>query len=58
MRRLVLVWACSLITYAVIRTFENLPEVTAPVTSALVAVIGILATVIGLYRERDDGPQD
>lgn len=58
-RRLTLAWACVLITLVVLRvtTPEALPHVTAAVASVVVAVIGILTTVIGLYqwhRHRDD----
>lgn len=49
-RRLAVIWAACLITFAVIRTFEDLTQITTPVVAALTAVIGILATVIGFYQ--------
>jgi len=51
-RRLALVWACWLITVVVLRV--TTPEVMAQVNSSMativVAVIGILATVIAFYQ--------
>lgn len=59
-RRLALVWACALITVVVLRV--TVPEVITAIGGAgatiVTAVIGILATVIGLYqhaRSQDDG---
>lgn len=55
--RLVLIWACVLISVVVLRVTE--PEVVTAIGGAAVAtivtgVIGILATVVTLYRGRKD----
>lgn len=49
-RRTLLVWACGLITYSVIRAFENMDKITGPVATALLGVIGILTTVITVWQ--------
>lgn len=58
-RRATLAWACWLITVVVLRATE--PSVFSEATGAgatiVTAVIGMLATVIGLYqwsRDKDD----
>lgn len=50
-RRTILVWACWLITLAVMRATEPevLPILSGPAATVVVAVIGILATVITFY---------
>ncbi len=53
--RLVLIWACVLITIVVLRVTD--PEVMAVIGGAAVAtivtaVIGILATVVTFYRSK------
>ena len=56
-RRLALLWAMALITYATHAVFSNLGAVTAPVASAYGIVVGLLSAVIGLYtalRAQDD----
>lgn len=56
-RRLVLIWAIALITWTVHEVFTRAPAIGAGTATALGAVIGILATVIGFYqwsRERAD----
>lgn len=58
-RRLTLVWACWLITEVVLRVTapEVIPKVTGSITSIVIAVIGLLATVIAFYqwsRNKDD----
>lgn len=66
MRRLMVVWACWLISLVVMRvtTPEVLDKISAPVASIVAGVIGILTTVIGLYQwsrkmeEKDDAPND
>lgn len=52
MRRLMLVWACALITVVVLRVTrpEVLTDVSASVATVVTAVIGILTTVIGFYQ--------
>lgn len=61
-RRLVLLWACVIITIAVLRYTdpEVIGQITGPAATVFVAIIGILATVIGFYqhnrqKDRDDG---
>ena len=52
-RRLALVWACWLITVVVLRVTDPAVIVSLGGTAAgtiVVSVIGILATVIGLYQ--------
>jgi len=56
-RRIALLWAMSLITYATHAMFADISEITAPAVSAYVAVTGLLTAVIGLYqwqRHADD----
>lgn len=58
-RRLSLVWACWLISVVVLRVTrpESLEHVTDAVAAVVIAVIGILATIVGFYqwsRQRDD----
>lgn len=51
-RRALLIWACAIVTVAVLRATS--PEVLSSVTGAgatvITAVVGILATVIGFYQ--------
>lgn len=51
-RRLVLIWACVLVTIVSLRATEPeaLQGMTGPAASVVVAVIGILATVIAFYQ--------
>lgn len=56
-RRLILLWACWLITFSVMRVFNNLELVNGAVATALTTVVGILTVVVGFYqkgREKDD----
>lgn len=56
-RRAALVWACTLITWTVYRTFTAAPVITAGTATALATVVGILTVVVGLYqaqRGRED----
>ena len=51
-RRVALVWACWLITVVVLRVTEPavLEKVNSSMATIVVAVIGILATVIAFYQ--------
>lgn len=49
-RRIMVFWAMALITYVILRTFEDLTLITPTVTTALSIVTGLLATVIGFYN--------
>ena len=52
-RRLLLAWAVGIITYASIRTYEQLDMITTQVVSLYGLTLGILSTVIGVYfRDR------
>jgi len=56
-RRLLLVWAVGIITYASIRTYEQLDMITTQVVSLYGLTVGILSTVIGVYfhdRHKED----
>ena len=56
-RRFALFWAMALITCTVVEFFQ-MDEVGAPHATVIVAIIGILATVIAFYqwhRSKDDG---
>ena len=65
-RRLLVFWAASLITWVIVTVFTNLDLVTGNVVTALSIVVGLLTTAIGFYNyqrkldERrdnvDDGP--
>lgn len=55
-RRALLVWAMGLITYCVVKVFENLALINKDVSLFLVAVVGLLTIVLTFYqrsRERD-----
>ena len=56
-RRLALLWAMALITYATHAVFSDLGAVTAPVASTYGIVVGLLSAVIAFYqwsRAQDD----
>lgn len=56
-RRLLLAWAVGIITYASIRTYEQLDMITTQVVSLYGLTLGILSTVIGVYfrdRHKED----
>lgn len=57
-RRLALVWAMALITWAVVRTFaSDTPNIGGATATALGIVVGILTVVVGFYqwsRDRED----
>lgn len=48
-RRLLLAWAVGIITYASIKTYEQLDMITTQVVSLYGLTVGILSTVIGVY---------
>ena len=48
-RRLLILWAVLLITYVVVRVFDDIILISAATVSALGIVVGILATVISFY---------
>lgn len=58
-RRLALIWACAIITVVVLRVTE--PEIIVNIGAAgatiVTAVIGMLATILGLYQHQR-GKQD
>jgi ABC-type sugar transport system permease subunit len=57
MRRLVLLWAVVIITVLVVWTWLRPPNIPTGTVSALLGIIGILATVLNFYmwsRGRDD----
>lgn len=56
-RRAVMLWVMLLITFVVVWTFVREPEITTGTAAALTTVVGMLATVVGLFvktLERDD----
>jgi len=62
-RRLIIFWVCWLITVTVLRVTEAevITKVGAAGATIVTAVIGMLATVIGLYqwsRNKDDVDDD
>ena len=48
-RRLLMLWAVLLITYVVVRVFDDIILISAATVSALGVVVGILASVISFY---------
>lgn len=58
-RRLLVLWACLLITVVTFVVFRDLAQVTAPVAAAYSTVVGILSCVLGFYqwtRHREPPP--
>lgn len=56
-RRLALVWALILITYATHQMFSDVAAITAPSATAYATLTGLLSAVIGFYqwsRAKDD----
>lgn len=49
-RRLLVLWAVTLITWTVTRVFSDLAALTAPVATALATVTAILTAVLGFYQ--------
>jgi len=48
-RRLLMLWAVLLITYVVVRVFDDVILISAATASALGIVVGLLASVISFY---------
>jgi len=48
-RRLLMLWAVLLITYVVVRVFDDIILISAATVSALGIVVGLLASVISFY---------
>lgn len=48
-RRLLMLWAVALITYVVVRVFDDIILISAATASALGIVVGLLASVISFY---------
>ena len=60
-RRIALIWAIVIITFTVFEVFNHLERLTTADATVLVAIIGILATVIGFYqhsRFKENGDED
>ena len=60
-RRLLVFWAASLITWVIITVFTNLDQINGHVVTALSIVVGLLATAIAFYkwqRAQDKVEQD
>lgn len=49
-RRALLVWACAVITWVIIRVFTSPPDISGGTAAALATVVGILTAVIGFYQ--------
>lgn len=49
-RRIALLWAMALITYATHSLFADVTAITAPAVSAYGIVTGLLTAVIGFYQ--------
>ena len=56
-RRLLLLWAMVLITYATHAMFSDVTQITGPSVTAYATVTGLLSAVVGFYqwsRARDE----
>ena len=56
-RRLLVLWSVSLLTWGILKVFSDLTLVTAAVTTALATVTALLTAVLGFYqwsREHED----
>lgn len=49
-RRLLLLWAVSLITFVLVAYTENMGKIQAADATVIIGVIGILTTVLTLYQ--------
>lgn len=49
-RRLLLVWACGLITWVVWVSFTKPPDIPGSTAAAITGVLGLLTVVIGFYQ--------
>lgn len=56
-RRLLLVWACWLISYTVIGFFDHIEDIGGAAATVITAVIGILTAVIGFYQRQREQEQ-
>lgn len=57
MRRLLVAWACALITWVIFQVFKDPAIITPAINAAMTIVVGILSTVIGFYqylRDKED----
>lgn len=60
-RRFMVFWAMSLITWVILTVFTDLDKISGNVVTAMSLVVGLLATVIGFYnyqRRLDQQEQD
>lgn len=60
-RRVMVFWAMSLITWVILTVFTDLDKISGNVVTAMSLVVGLLATVIGFYnyqRRLDQQEQD
>jgi len=49
-RRVILVWACWLITLTVFKFYDMAEKLNDPSSRVIIAVIGLLGVVIGFYQ--------
>lgn len=49
-RRVMVFWAMSLITWVILTVFTDLDKISGNVVTAMSLVVGLLATVIGFYN--------
>jgi len=51
-RRLLLLWACWLITWTTLTVFDSLIFITPSVASALATIVGLMSVVLGFYIKK------
>jgi len=49
-RKLIVVWATSLITWVVVQTFSDPYQITSATVAALSLVVGLLGTAVVFYK--------
>lgn len=49
-RRILLLWACIVISWVIYKVFTNPPDISGGTVAALTTVVGILTVVIGFYQ--------